>query len=102
MSIIGEGEGCSLQEVDERSHGLLRALFHDPMPGVLENDHLNIRGDQLRLGTERNTVRLGSANREDRNRQLRPRQLRKIRCRLRERLEIAEAGSHAAWPRVGL
>src|SRR5437660_856340 len=90
----------SLKEVDKRGDRLLWPLFQYPMAGVLEDDNLDVRGDEFRLCAERSTVRLLPADRKNRDCNLGPRQFRKVHCGLREGCEIGEAGGHPAWPRI--
>src|SRR6266851_4343966 len=49
----------SLKKIHERSDGLLRALFQNPVPGVFQDDDRDIGGDQFRLCCKRGAVRLG-------------------------------------------
>jgi hypothetical protein len=53
------------QECAQSIHGFVGALFHQPMSGVLQNNHLNIGCDELHLRPEDRRACLFSSNRQN-------------------------------------
>src|SRR5271170_7629597 len=81
----------SLKKAGKCRNRFVGTLLQNPVSRVLEDDYRDIRGDEFDLRPERNAIRFGPTDRQDRDGEPGLGQLCEIRCGFRERLEIREA-----------
>src|SRR5260370_7070396 len=89
------------EKLHERVGSFLGVFLEDPVSGVLEHDGGHIRSYQLHLLGEEFPQGVFAPDGQDGHGELGLRELGEILRGLWERNEVAPAGSHTTWARVG-